>query len=59
MLDSIMLGLQFTLIVVGAYQLGLTFFGWYRRKNKAQHAPQKKRSPSWWRLTMRSKLSER
>ncbi|MBP1157364.1 MULTISPECIES: glycosyltransferase family 2 protein [unclassified Paenibacillus] len=41
MLDSILLGLQFTLIVVGAYQLGLTFFGWYRRKNKAQHAPQK------------------
>lgn len=41
MLDSILLGIQIVLALIGAYQLVLTFFGWYRRKNKAEHAPQK------------------
>ncbi|MED4603396.1 glycosyltransferase family 2 protein [Paenibacillus validus] len=41
MLDSILLGLQILLAVIGGYQLLLSFFGWYRRKNKANHAPQK------------------
>ncbi|WP_284643953.1 glycosyltransferase family 2 protein [Paenibacillus silviterrae] len=41
MLDSILLGIQIVLAVIGAYQLLLTFFGWYRRKNKQRHAPQK------------------
>ncbi|SCW79905.1 Glycosyltransferase, catalytic subunit of cellulose synthase and poly-beta-1,6-N-acetylglucosamine synthase [Paenibacillus tianmuensis] len=41
MLDSILLGLQIALALIGAYQLVLTFFGWYRRKNQIEHAPQK------------------
>ncbi|WP_010499536.1 glycosyltransferase family 2 protein [Paenibacillus elgii] len=41
MLDSILLGLQIVLAMIGAYQLVLTFFGWYRRKNQIDHAPQK------------------
>ncbi|MCP3774357.1 glycosyltransferase family 2 protein [Paenibacillus sp. MZ04-78.2] len=41
MLDSFLLGLQIALALIGAYQLVLTFFGWYRRKNQIEHAPQK------------------
>ncbi|SDE21899.1 Glycosyltransferase, catalytic subunit of cellulose synthase and poly-beta-1,6-N-acetylglucosamine synthase [Paenibacillus sp. UNCCL117] len=41
MLDSILLGLQILLAITGGYQLILTFFGWYRRKSKVSHAPQK------------------
>ncbi|MDF2959922.1 MAG: glycosyl transferase [Paenibacillus sp.] len=41
MLDNILLGVQVVLAMIGAYQLFLTFFGWYRRKPKASHAPQK------------------
>ncbi|TVY09735.1 glycosyltransferase family 2 protein [Paenibacillus cremeus] len=41
MLDSILLGIQILLAFIGAYQLVLTFFGWYRKKTKADHAPQK------------------
>ena len=29
------------LALIGAYQLFLTFFGWYRPKNKKMFAPQK------------------
>jgi len=36
-----MLVLQIGLAFVGAYQLFLTFFGWYRPRNKQQFAPQK------------------
>ncbi|TBL69309.1 glycosyltransferase family 2 protein [Paenibacillus thalictri] len=41
MLDHVLLGMQIVLAVIGAYQLCLTFFGWYRRKSKKQFAPQK------------------
>jgi len=41
MLSNILLGIQIVLAAVGGYQLFLTFFGWFRRKPKAQHAPQK------------------
>lgn len=41
MLDNILLGLQIVLMFVGLYQLVLTFFGWYYRKQTIQHAPQK------------------
>lgn len=41
MLDKIMLAVQVFLALIGAYQLFLTFFGWYRPKNKKMVAPQK------------------
>jgi cellulose synthase/poly-beta-1,6-N-acetylglucosamine synthase-like glycosyltransferase len=41
MLDHFLLGVQIILALIGAYQLFLTFFGWYRSKPAAQHAPKK------------------
>jgi cellulose synthase/poly-beta-1,6-N-acetylglucosamine synthase-like glycosyltransferase len=41
MLDTVMLVFQVILALVGAYQLFLTCFGWYRLKNKPQFPPQK------------------
>ncbi|MFC0214512.1 glycosyltransferase family 2 protein [Paenibacillus chartarius] len=41
MLDNVVFGLQIVLAVIGAYQLGLTFFGWRRPKAKPKQAPQK------------------
>ncbi|MFH5181265.1 glycosyltransferase family 2 protein [Paenibacillus sp. TAB 01] len=41
MLGNVLLGIQVVLALIGVYQLFLTFFGWYQRKPKAQHAPQK------------------
>lgn len=41
MLNSILLGAQILLALVGAYQLFLTFFGWHRRVKAKHHAPQK------------------
>lgn len=41
MLDKILLTLQLFLLFVGAYQLFLTFFGWYKAKSKKQFEPQK------------------
>ncbi|MGE6229054.1 glycosyltransferase family 2 protein [Paenibacillus chitinolyticus] len=41
MLDTILLVLQIVLVLFGAYQLFLTFFGWKRPKKKTQHPPQK------------------
>lgn len=40
MLDKIVLTFQIGLALVGAYQF-LTFFGWYRPRNKQKFAPQK------------------
>jgi cellulose synthase/poly-beta-1,6-N-acetylglucosamine synthase-like glycosyltransferase len=41
MLNQIMIVMQVLLGLVGAYQLFLTFFGWYRKKKKQHFAPQK------------------
>lgn len=41
MLDNILYTLQVTLLLVGIYQLFLTFFGWYQSKKKQKFAPQK------------------
>jgi cellulose synthase/poly-beta-1,6-N-acetylglucosamine synthase-like glycosyltransferase len=41
MLDKIVLTFQIGLALVGAYQFFLTFFGWYRPRNKQKFAPQK------------------
>ncbi|GIP38889.1 glycosyl transferase family 2 [Paenibacillus sp. J31TS4] len=41
MLDTIFFTAQIVLFSIGAYQLVMAFFGWFRRKNKKQHAPQK------------------
>jgi cellulose synthase/poly-beta-1,6-N-acetylglucosamine synthase-like glycosyltransferase len=41
MLDKVFLMLQIALALVGAYQLFLTFFGWYVPKRKQHFAPQK------------------
>jgi len=41
MLDHIFIVLQIILVLVGGYQLFLSFFGWFRKKAKAQFAPQK------------------
>jgi cellulose synthase/poly-beta-1,6-N-acetylglucosamine synthase-like glycosyltransferase len=41
MLNQLMIVMQVMLSLVGAYQLFLTFFGWYHKKKKRNFAPQK------------------
>lgn len=41
MLDSILYVSQIVLALIGAYQLFLAFFGWFRKKSKVHHEPQK------------------
>jgi len=41
MLNHIFIVLQIVLVLVGGYQLFLSFFGWFRKKDKVQFAPSK------------------
>jgi cellulose synthase/poly-beta-1,6-N-acetylglucosamine synthase-like glycosyltransferase len=41
MIDHVLFVMQIILALVGGYQLFLSFFGWYRKKAKAQYKPQK------------------
>jgi len=41
MLDNVLLGLQWALLLMGAYQLFLTFFGWREKRKVAHYEPQK------------------
>ncbi|MEX2460531.1 MAG: glycosyltransferase family 2 protein [Paenibacillaceae bacterium] len=41
MFDHLLFAMQIMLALVGGYQLFLSIFGWYRKKNKTQHTPQK------------------
>lgn len=41
MLDRIVFVMQIVLALIGAYQLGLTFFGWFRNNRKTSFGPQK------------------
>jgi cellulose synthase/poly-beta-1,6-N-acetylglucosamine synthase-like glycosyltransferase len=41
MLNNILLVLQVIFFVIGAYQVILSLFGWYRKKERIEHAPTK------------------
>lgn len=41
MLDNLLFVMQIVLALIGGYQLFLSFFGWYRKKKRVSHEPQK------------------